>query len=280
MVATLRGQRPFMQRTALHDHLTVIAIACIAYAGVNICHELVGHCSTAALLGSRCRQLSSTDIPLVKAITEIPAWKYNIILVAGSAANWTVGLICLGLLRRWRSARPALRYFLWLFMCVNLFLASTYLLVAPIIEYGDSYYLVYNLPNQFIWRSTLVLAGAIVCWLSFKVCRRELCRLIGSGGSAARSVAWKLVVPAYVTGGIVTVTSGLFSQLPFKWAQIQAAGGTFGLTVWLLLLPLTIPVEPTPAEPRFVVPRSLWWIVAGALSALVFIGLLGPGIPL
>ena len=94
----------------------------------------------------------------------------------------------------------------------------------------------------------------------------------------ARSIAWQLVAPAYVTGGIVTVASGLFSQLPAKWAQLQAAGGTFGLTVWLLLLPLGIPEPPAPAQHPFIVPRSAGWIVAGAVSALIFIGVLGPGI--
>lgn len=268
-----------MQRTSLSDRFTVIAIAVIAYAGVNICHEIVGHCNVAALLGTRCKFISSTDIRLVKEFTEIPTWKYNIILVAGSTANWMVGFVCLGLLRTWRAARPALRYFLWLSMCVNLFLPSTYMTVAPIIKYGDAYFLVYNLPGQFIWRSALVLAGAAVCWLSFRLCRTELGRLIGCGGHAARSIAWELVAPAYVTGGIITVTSGLFSQLPAKWAQLQAAGGTFGLTIWLLLLPLSIPEAPTPAQPPFVVPRSIGWIVAGALTALIFIGVLGPGIP-
>ena len=269
-----------MQRTALSDRLTVIAIAVIAYAGINICHEIVGHCGMAALLGTRCRYISSTDIRLVKEFTEIPTWKYNNILIAGSTANLIVGFVCLGLLRTWRTAQPALRCFLWLFMCVNLFLAATYITVAPIIKYGDSYYLIYNLPNQFIWRSAILLAGAVICWLSFRLCRAELGRLIGCGGRAARSVAWELIAPAYVAGGVVTVTSGLFSQIPVKWAQLQAAGGTFGLTIWLLLLPLSIPEEPSPVEHPFVVPRSVGWIVAGALVALTFIGVLGPGIPL
>jgi hypothetical protein len=96
----------------------------------------------------------------------------------------------------------------------------------------------------------------------------------------ARSVAWELVAPAYVAGGIVTVASGLFSPLPAKWAQLQAAGGTFGLTFWLLLLPFGIPEPPGSEQPPFMVPRSVGWIVAGALSALIFIGVLGPGISL
>jgi hypothetical protein len=63
-----------------------------------------------------------------------------------------------------------------------------------------------------------------------------------------------------------------------KWAQLQAAGGTFGLTCLLLLLPLRIPGLRTPAQHPFELPRSVGWIVAGALTALVFIFMLGPGI--
>jgi len=265
-----------MQGTALYDRLTVIAIAVMAYAGMNICHEIVGHCSMAALLGHRCKLLSSTNIPF---ITQPTTWKYNIIVIAGSAANWTVGLLCLGLLHALRTS-PALRYFLWLSMCLNLFLPSTYMAVAPIIKFGDADNLIYELPGQLFWRGALVLLGGAICWFSFRLCRSELSRLIGFGGRAARSIAWQLVVPAYIVGGFVTVTSGLFSQLEFKWAQRQAAGGTFGLTVWLLLLPFAIPEPPPSEQHAFKVPRSVGWIAAGALSALMFIGVLGPGMSL
>jgi len=95
-----------------------------------------------------------------------------------------------------------------------------------------------------------------------------------------RSIAWELVAPAYVAGGIVTVASGLLSQLAAKWALLEAAGGTFGLTVWLLLLPFGIPAPPAPEQPPFVVPRSIGWIVAGTLTALIFIGVFGRGISL
>jgi hypothetical protein len=266
-----------MQRTALSDRFTVIAIAVIAYTGVNITHEIIGHCGTAALLGNKCTLISSTYIPRA---TEPLAWKNNVIIAAGSTANWAIGLVCFGLLRAWRTARPALRYFLWLSMCVNLFLASTYVTMAPIIKFGDSYILIRELPDQLFWRSALVCVGAAACWLSFRLCRAELGRLIGFGGRAARGIAWELVAPAYIIGGVVTVTSGLFSQLEFKLAQLEAAGGTFGLTAWLLLLPLVIPEPPTPARHPFIIPRSVEWIVAGALIGLTFIGVLGPGISL
>ncbi|HKC62413.1 MAG TPA: hypothetical protein VKB86_02190, partial [Pyrinomonadaceae bacterium] len=156
----------------------------------------------------------------------------------------------------------------------------TYMTVAPAIKYGDSYILIQGLPGELFWRIGVVVAGALICWLSFRVCRKELGRLIGFGGLDARTVVWRLVVPAYLAGGVMTVTSALFSQLDAKWAQLQAAGGTFGLTVWLLLLPLTIHEPPTAAEHPFMIRRSVWWIVAGALCALVFIVVLGPGVAL
>lgn len=269
-----------MERTPGSDRLTVIAIAVIAYAGLYITHEIIGHCGAAGILGTRCRVISSTNIPLVKAITEIPAWKYNIILVAGTTANWVVGLICLVLLRAWRIAQPALRYFLWLSMCVNLFLPSGYMAVAPIIRFGDAYFLISSLPDQFIWRAVVALVGAVLCLLSFVVCLVELRMLIGYEGRAARSIAWQLVLPAYIAGGTITVMSAFLSELAQKWAQLQAVGGTFGLTVWLLFLPFGIRKAPTAVEHPFVIPRSVGWIVAGALVGLIYVGVLGPGIHL
>jgi hypothetical protein len=220
--------------------------------------------------------ISSTYIP--RAVEPV-AWKDNVIIAAGSTANWAVGLLCFGILRGWRTAPPSLRYFLWLSMCVNLFLASTYVTAAPIIKFGDAYILIHDLPDQLFWRGAVVSAGTAACWLSLRLCRAELGRLIGFGGRAARGVAWELVAPAYVAGGVVTVASGLFSRLEFKVEQLEAAGGSFGLTAWLVLLPLLIPEPLMPTRHPFMVPRSIGWIVTGALIGLIFIFVLGPGIP-
>ena len=255
------------------DTLTVIAIAVMAYAGAYISHEILGHCSMALVVGTKCKIISSTNIPLASMVE---MWKYRIIVTAGCTANFAVGLLCLWLLRSSRISRPAARYFFWLLMCANLFLASSYIASAPIIKFGDSYILIRDLPGQWFWRSAVTLTGAALLYFCFRVCRTELGRLLGSGGSTARSIAWRLVVPAYLAGGIVTVASAFFSELDQKLAQLQAAGGTFGLTIWLLLLPLVI-TGPATGE-VFQLRRSTGWIIAGALTAIIFIGVLGPGI--
>ena len=78
----------------------------------------------------------------------------------------------------------------------------------------------------------------------------------------------------------MTVTSALFSQLAAKWAQLEAAGGTFGLTIWLLLLPFVVPEPVTFDRQPFALSRSVGWIAAGALTAAMFVGVLGRGIAL
>src|SRR5437870_5954165 len=114
-----------MDQKASSDCFTVIAIAVLAYVGANITHEILGHCGTIALLGGKCSFISTTDIRFSPELSI--DWRFRIGAFAGSGANWLVGLMCLSLLRAWRSTSTALCFFLWLSTSVNLFLPSTYL---------------------------------------------------------------------------------------------------------------------------------------------------------
>ena len=264
-------------RKTSSDLLTVIAIAIVAYAGANITHEIIGHCGTMALLGGKCSYISTTYI---RTSPELPLeWRFRIDAFAGSAANWLVALIYLRLLRAWRSASPPLRFFLWLSTSVNLFLPATYLLVSPVIRFGDWYSMTIGLSHPFLWRSGMIVAGAVVCWLSFRLCGRELIKLIGVEAKHARSTAWSLIIPAYLAGGIISIAAALLGPLPLKWA-LFISGGMFGVTFWLLLLPLRIRVRTIPTEDPFLLPRNVGWLIAGTLVALVFLFVLGPGFSL
>jgi hypothetical protein len=125
----------------------------------------------------------------------------------------------------------------------------------------------------------MIVAGALACWLSFRLCSNELSKLIGFEAKHARSTAWSLIVPAYLAGGIISVAAALFGPLPLKWA-LFISGSMFGVTFLLLLLPLRIRVWAIPTQDSFVVPRSGAWLVVGTLVALTFIFVLGPGLSL
>jgi hypothetical protein len=264
-------------RKTSSDLLTVIAIAIVAYAGANITHEIIGHCGTMALLGGKCSYISTTYI---RTSPELPLeWKFRIDAFAGSAANWLVALIHLRLLRAWRSASPPLRFFLWLSTSVNLFLPATYLLVSPVIRFGDWYSMTIGLSHQFLWRSGMIVAGAAVCWLSFRLCGSELSKLIGVEAKHARSTVWSLVIPVYLAGGIISIAAALLGPLPLKWA-LFISGGVFGVTFWLLVLPLRIRGLTIPTQDSFRIPRSVGWLVVGTVVALGFVFVLGPGFSL
>jgi len=125
----------------------------------------------------------------------------------------------------------------------------------------------------------MTLAGALLCWLSFRLCSSELSKLIGSEAKQARSTAWFLVVPAYFAGGIISVAAGLFGPLPLKWA-LFVSGGMFGVTFWLLLLPLRIRIMMIPTQDSFVISRNVGWLVVGILVASAFVFVLGRGFSL
>ena len=264
--------------TTSSDLLTVIAIAVLAYAGANISHEIIGHCGTMVLLGGKCNYISTTYI---RTAPELPIeWKFRIDAFAGSAANWLVALLCLRLLRAWRSASPGLRFFLWLSTCVNLFLPSTYLLVSPVISFGDWYSITIGLGHPFFWRGGMIVTGALACWLSFRLCSSELSKLIGVEAKHARSTAWSLVIPAYLAGGTISIAAALFGPLPLKWALFVGGVGIFGVTFWLLLLPLRVRARTIPTQGSLVIPRSVGWLVVGILVASAFVFVLGPGFSL
>src|SRR5882672_8518916 len=248
--------------TTSSDLLTVIAIAILAYAGANISHEIIRHCGTGALLGAKCSFISTTEIRFTPQLSI--DWRFRIGAFAGSGANWLVALICLRLLRAWRSASPELRFFLWLSTSVNLFLPSTYLLVSPVISFGDWYSITIGLSHPFFWRSGMIVAGALLCWLSFRLCSSELSKLIGVEAKHARSTAWFLVIPAYLAGGIISIAAALFCPLPVKWA-LFISGSMFGVTFLLLLLPLRIRIMTIPTQDSFVIPRNVGWLVVGIL---------------
>ena len=125
----------------------------------------------------------------------------------------------------------------------------------------------------------MILAGALLCWLSFRLCSSELSKLLGVEAKHPRSTAWSLVVPAYVAGGIISIAAALFGPLPLKWA-LFISGGMFGVTFWLLLLPLRIRVRTIPAQDSFVIPRRAGWLVMGILVASAFVVALGRGFSL
>ena len=84
----------------------------------------------------------------------------------------------------------------------------------------------------------------------------------------------------YVVGGITFVAAGLLNPHGIYLVLISAAAASFGGTSLLVWYPACgHGVRPSrPEELPLGVPRSRAWLVAAAITLILFVGVLGPGV--
>jgi hypothetical protein len=106
-----------------------------------------------------------------------------------------------------------------------------------------------------------------------------LAPLLGGAGRIAR--ARHLAVPSYWAGGVLYCTSSLFNPVGPSLLLISAAAASFGGASGLLWFHKWLLGDRFPLSSDLVdLDRRRVWLVAGALVAIVFVGVLGPGIRL
>ena len=235
------------------DLLTLIAIAIVAYALSNVIHEGLGHGGACLLIGSHVRELSSLHCSCDADSKFVSA--------AGCIANAIAAGIGLLLFRRRRS------YFLWLFTTLNLLMPAGYLLFSGLMHVGDWVNVCRDLP-PIVWRPALAITGAGLYYLAARFSAHQL------AGLASRDDARRLTLIPYFTGGILYCVSGLFNPHGPILIAISAAAASFGGAsglIWLIELVREY-------RGQLVIERSYGWIASAAITAAIFIGVLGPSL--
>jgi hypothetical protein len=256
------------------DLATLVAIAVVAYGLANFAHEGVGHGGACVLAGGRPLVLSSVHFECDETVLTDGGRK--LLAAAGTLLNLLLGgLALLGLKAGWRSAH--VRFFLWLFATLNLLQAAGYFLFSGIGNIGDWAEVIRGLHPALGWRAGLTVIGGLAYIGITRASAGWLAPLVGREGRIAR--ARRLAVPSYLAGGHLYCVSGLFNPLGPLLLFISAAAASFGGTSGLLwfhewLRGDRIPMSSGPID----LGRQRGWLVAGAFTALVFVGLLGPGI--
>ena len=258
-----------------HDAPTVAAIAVVAYCLANVVHEGLGHGGACLLQG--CRPQSLNAIFFDYDETSATAAGHRWIAAGGGIANLLAAALALAALRGTRAPGPRLHYFLWLFAAVNLLTAFGYLLFSGIGGIGDWTQVVRGLQPQALYRGALAIAGAaLYFWLAPRLLAPQLAPFLAAGPSVAASM-WRVVRMPYLVGGCTFVVAGLLNPYGMQLVLISAAAASFGGTSLLAWYPFGKRL-PAPAAPALVIARSRGWIVAGVVVAILFIGVLGPGL--
>jgi hypothetical protein len=195
---------------------------------------------------------------------------------AGTSANCIAGALSLLVLRRLRQLTPW-AYFLWTFGAYNL-LNSGYLVASAALNNGDWANVIAGLSPAWLWRCVLGLAGVTLYVLSIRWTAGSMSDLVNQGEVALADLQ-RLVLPAYLAGGVVMTVASVFNPISPSLILPSGAGASFGLNAGLLFLPGIVAANARP--PTLVtrpMPLSFFWVALGVVVSALFIGVLGPGI--
>jgi hypothetical protein len=254
---------------AKDDALTIVAIAVLACVVQDILHEGLGHGVTAWLSGAH--SITMSTVALQSDIET--RW----ISANGTLVNLVFAAVFWFLLRNARRYSPTLRYFFVLAMMGNLFTGTGYFLFSGVANFGDWAAVIHGLQPYWMWRSGLIVLGVISYYLSMLLVGAELQPFRGApaDGPRLRRLCWM----PYFTDGTLAGVAGLLNPAGLFYVIASALPSTLGANAGLLSLPsLMHRGKAAPDESVGPINRSVSWIAAGAVAALLFIFVLGRGL--
>lgn len=256
------------------DALTVAALAVFAYMLGNLLHEGVGHGGACVLTGAKAVAISSVSFDC--------SAEGRLVSAGGTLVNLLAGALFFLFGRLTSRKFPRLKYFLWIAMTINFFTGTGYFLFSGIGGIGDWVAFIEGLGPPLAWRISLTALGGVTYPLAAYLSLRELRALIGTDRVERYRRALRLTAIPYFCGGILMCLAGALNPTGPMLILISAAASTFGGTSGLLwatnwlkrgeMIPYGPSAEPLPLE------RSWPLIAAAAVTAVVFVVVLGRGI--
>lgn len=251
------------------DRLTIVAIAVLACVVQDVLHEGLGHGVTAWLSGAH--HLTMSTVALQSDIET--RW----ISANGTLVNLVFAAIFWLLLRNGRRYSPSLRYFFVLAMMGNLFTGTGYFLFSGVANFGDWAAVIHGLQPYWMWRLGLIVLGVISYYLSMLLVAAELRPFLETPADwpRMRRLCWM----PYFTDGILAGVAGLLNPAGLFYVIASALPSTLGANAGLLSLPSLMHRDKAAPEASVgALQRSVPWIAAGAVAALLFIFVLGCGL--
>lgn len=256
---------------------TIGSIAVVAYCLANVLHEGLGHGGACLLMGGQPKSLNAIFFEYDQ--NTVSAFGRRIIAAGGSVINLLTGGIAFAALRFGRPRADALRYFLWLFSSVSLLMAFGYLLFSGVLGLGDWSIVFDRLAPSTVVRGGLILVGGFLyCWAAPQLLIPGLKNFLDRSQPLEPQVRRLARLP-YFVGGITFIVAGLLNPYGYQLVLMSAVAASFGATS--LLAWCKVPEgdpAPSPRNEPVTLNRHPGWIVAAALTLVIFVGILGHGI--
>lgn len=250
------------------EWVAAAAVGVVAFAAVDVAHEALGH-GTAALLSPGVRMLSISTVALSTDATN--PW----IALAGPALNVVLGIITMAWFRRGSGFGPG-AFSVWLFGIVNLLNGFGYGVYSGVLDFGDLASATRGLEPHLAWRVGMGVVGALGYYASLRVAASSLARRLraaGIGTGCLPSLLW----PAYLAGSVLFVLGAALNPIP-SLVLLSGVSSGFACMAGLPAITAMVSVDETPSVSSL--GRATAWLVTAIAVAIVFVGVLGPGIRL
>jgi len=252
--------------------LTIAAIAITAFALCDLVHEVAGH-GLAVLLVPGVQAISLSSVALQTT------GESRLVAAAGSMANIIAGCIAMALFQR-RRRFSAGAYFLWLFGAVNLLNGCGYPLYSAILDSGDWAVVVRGLEPALGWRVGLGLTGAGAYASAVWMSAAELAQAV-EGDLVSSLEIPGLVILAYVVGSTLLVAASALNPVGASLILLSGVGSGFAAMAGLTAVPTLVEKRVGRREGAGgALSFSAGWVGAGLVVGIVFITVIGRGIPL
>ncbi|MBA3532276.1 MAG: hypothetical protein H0T73_10180, partial [Ardenticatenales bacterium] len=196
------------------DTPTLMAIGIVAFILANVLHEALGHGGGCLLVGGEPLALSSAHFRC--GMEDVSLLGQRFVAAAGTLVNFIAAHLFWLAFRHTRLASSALRYFCWLALSSNFFVAAGYPLFSGVLGVGDWSAVTEGLHPSWLWRLLLIASGLALYALGVWVSLRAMTLLIGAHPTERRVRAFRLSLLPYLAGSLALTIGTLLNPLgPF-----------------------------------------------------------------
>jgi hypothetical protein len=259
------------------DLITVAAIGILAFISTDLAHEVVGHGIGLLIAGGRSGILTTTRL-IHEPQMSSPGWR--IFDLGGPAGNLIWAGLCFLAQRQIGRAALALRLFLWATMSFSLFWEFGYLIKCGLTGHGDAMALTNGLTPSWLWRGLMFVVGVVLYRWALRFISAELHFVLSANVAQWRSRLARLLTTLCGAGGLIACAGPIFDPRGRLEMLNSGALSSFASWVGLLAVPSLFPLH---ADKDLIavgpVGRSIPLILLAAVASVLFVAVLGPGIP-
>jgi hypothetical protein len=253
------------------DALTVCAISILAAMLASILHEGFGHAAIALATGAKSGLLTAV------------AWSSEsdsrLVAAGGTLVNLAAGAAFWAALRKAQKLSITTRYFLLISMAFNLFDGTGYFLFSGVSNFGDWARVIEGMQPHWMWRLGLFTVGVATYYASVLVVGQAYVRDLGIRLQDAARLRRLSLLP-YISAIVIVGLAGLLNPISKALVWQSALPATAGAHSGLLWFRYYVPKKTTPRDSPVSIGRSYRWVCATAVSALIYVIVLGHGITL